>query len=267
VWLHWDPQTVKARGARAMMNLRMDFLMLVPGGHRIVLEVDGKHHYATGTLADPSVYAATMRGDRDLKLARYDVFRFGTADLDEERPAREMLRAFFRRSVPDLPCGLTIRCAHLPAAGGSGSADLAGNWVVFGREWWAGWWGGDRWDHDRCASLGTGHRRPVLHGAFTLGRPADLTPDDRTAEWILSKSPEIAFRLVESRPNRPGEAPPGTARVGFAVPDADAERRRLTGRLAELPEVRRRPGVIALLSCATRKETGSWSGRTCSTHR
>jgi len=95
VWLHWDPQTVKARGVNAMLNLRMDFLMLLPGGYRIVLEVDGKHHYATGYLADSSVYATTMRGDRDLKLARYDVFRFGAADLNEEKPAREMLHAFF----------------------------------------------------------------------------------------------------------------------------------------------------------------------------
>jgi len=95
VWLHWDPQTIKARGLKAMLNLRMDFLMLAPGGHRIVLEVDGKHHYATGTLADPSVYAATMRGDRELKLARYEVFRFGAADLEDEQSARDMLRAFF----------------------------------------------------------------------------------------------------------------------------------------------------------------------------
>jgi catechol 2,3-dioxygenase-like lactoylglutathione lyase family enzyme len=80
-----------------------------------------------------------------------------------------------------------------------------------------------------------------------LGRPADLTPDDRTAEWILNRRPEIAFRLVEARPGQPGEASPGTVRVGFGVPDADAERRRLTGSFAELPEVRYRPGVIALL--------------------
>jgi very-short-patch-repair endonuclease len=86
---------VKARGAMAMLNLRIDFLMLLPGGHRIVLEVDGRHHCATGRLADPSVYATTMRGDRDLKLARYDVFRFGAQELDEEQPAREMLHAFF----------------------------------------------------------------------------------------------------------------------------------------------------------------------------
>src|SRR5262249_20338682 len=77
-----------------------------------------------------------------------------------------------------------------------------------------------------------------------LGRPADLTPDDRTAEWILSKSPEIAFRLIEARP---GEAPRGTVRVGLGVAGVDAERVRLTGEIADLPEVRRRPGVIALL--------------------
>ncbi len=95
VWLHWDPQTLKERGARAMLNLRMDFLMLLPGGHRIVLEVDGRHHYATGTQANPSVYAETAHGDRELKLARYDVFRFGAAELSDEQSARPMLEAFF----------------------------------------------------------------------------------------------------------------------------------------------------------------------------
>jgi len=94
VLLHRDPQTIKERGARAMLDLRMDFLMLPPGGYRIVLEVDGKHHYATGTQADPDVYATTMRGDRGLKLARYDVFRFGAAELSDEQSARPMLQAF-----------------------------------------------------------------------------------------------------------------------------------------------------------------------------
>lgn len=80
-----------------------------------------------------------------------------------------------------------------------------------------------------------------------LGRRADVRPDDRTVEWILSKSPEIAFRLLEARPDKPDEARPGTVRVGLGVPDADAEHHRLVGQIAELPEVRRRPGVIALL--------------------
>jgi hypothetical protein len=95
VWLHGDPRTLKERGANAMLNLRMDFPLLPPGGHRIVLEVDGKHHYATGAQAAPAVYAATIRGDRELKLARYDVFRFGAAELSDEQSARPMLQPFF----------------------------------------------------------------------------------------------------------------------------------------------------------------------------
>jgi hypothetical protein len=69
--------------------------MLLPGGHRIVIEVDGKHHYATGDRADPAVYARTMRGDRELRFARYDVFRFGAAELDDDEHARQPLHAFF----------------------------------------------------------------------------------------------------------------------------------------------------------------------------
>lgn len=95
VWMAWDPQTVKVRGARALLNLRMDFLMLMPGGHRVVIEVDGIHHYASGKLADPSRYAETMRGDRALKLARCDVYRFGAAELQGRPQTREMLAMFF----------------------------------------------------------------------------------------------------------------------------------------------------------------------------
>jgi catechol 2,3-dioxygenase-like lactoylglutathione lyase family enzyme len=80
-----------------------------------------------------------------------------------------------------------------------------------------------------------------------LGRPADLAPDDRTAEWILHRDPEIALRLIESRSDRPDEASPGTVRVGIGVPDAAAERTRLLAHFPELPPVAVRPNVIALL--------------------
>ncbi len=80
-----------------------------------------------------------------------------------------------------------------------------------------------------------------------LGRPADLTPDDRTAEWILHRDPEIALRLIESRADRPDEPAPGTVRVGIGVPDANVERDRLLTELPDVPPVRTRPGVIALL--------------------
>ena len=72
VWLHWDPKTVRERGLEALLRFRMDFLLLLPHGQRVVLEVDGSHHYASpdGTRPDAARYADGVRGDRDLKLGR-----------------------------------------------------------------------------------------------------------------------------------------------------------------------------------------------------
>jgi hypothetical protein len=39
--VHWDPKTVRESGVRALQNLHMDFLMLLPGSKRVVLEVEG----------------------------------------------------------------------------------------------------------------------------------------------------------------------------------------------------------------------------------
>ena len=45
VYLHYDPAVVKAlRHRLPLPRQRMDFLLLLPGRQRIVLEVDGKHH-------------------------------------------------------------------------------------------------------------------------------------------------------------------------------------------------------------------------------
>lgn len=96
VWLHWDPQTVRERGKNALLRFRMDFLLLLSHGVRVVIEVDGKHHYADGTtgMADPARYAAMVSADRDLKLAGYEVFRFGAAELRSETSQNEV-HAFF----------------------------------------------------------------------------------------------------------------------------------------------------------------------------
>jgi very-short-patch-repair endonuclease len=74
----------------------MDFLLLLPRGRRVVLKVDGQHHYATGARPDPAVYAQTMRSDRELKLNDYDVFRFGAHELTTEQHARATAEEFFR---------------------------------------------------------------------------------------------------------------------------------------------------------------------------
>ncbi|SEK14917.1 hypothetical protein SAMN05444746_1165 [Variovorax sp. OK212] len=101
VWLHWDPKTVVSRGAAALLTHRMDFLMLLPGGARVVLEVDGAQHYADDLgRAAPKTYARMAKGDRELRLAGYEVYRFGGAELQGPEPsllAADFFRALFQR--------------------------------------------------------------------------------------------------------------------------------------------------------------------------
>jgi very-short-patch-repair endonuclease len=98
VWLHWDPRTVAERGADALLRHRMDFLLLMPSGVRVVVEVDGKHHYADAAgRADSSRYAAMAAADRELRLAGYEVFRFGTAELMDQAESQPLVKDFFER--------------------------------------------------------------------------------------------------------------------------------------------------------------------------
>ncbi|MBO4205576.1 hypothetical protein [Micromonospora echinofusca] len=104
VWRHWDPKTVKVRGKDALVQFRMDLLLLAPAGARIVLEVDGQTHYASERetkdgqrrwLPDGDEYARTAAASRDLTLAGYEVYRFGTQELQDKEQARPLVKAFF----------------------------------------------------------------------------------------------------------------------------------------------------------------------------
>jgi very-short-patch-repair endonuclease len=95
VWLHWDPRTVNERGRDALLRFRMDFLMLLPNGVRVVIEIDGKHHYASDDgRADINRYAKMVAADRELKLLGYQVFRFGAAELQDDS-AQKLVKEFF----------------------------------------------------------------------------------------------------------------------------------------------------------------------------
>ncbi|MFD5814819.1 hypothetical protein [Streptomyces sp. NPDC127038] len=106
VWLHWDHRTVKERGPEALLRSRMDFLLLLPHGQRVVLEVDGSQHYTRdrGRTPDPGKYADMVGADRDLKLRGYEVFRFGHSELKHLDAAEALLQQFlpdmFRRFKP-----------------------------------------------------------------------------------------------------------------------------------------------------------------------
>lgn len=95
VWLLWDPTTADRRGKDALLNQRMDFVMLLPRGRRAVLEIDGSSHYTENGRASAARYARTMRGDRKLRLAGYEVFRFGAAELDTPASAAATVADFF----------------------------------------------------------------------------------------------------------------------------------------------------------------------------
>jgi very-short-patch-repair endonuclease len=105
VYLHFDPATAAAlrqRGEeRRFLTQRMDFLLLLPHRVRVVLEVDGRQHYADGDAegakASPARYAQTVRGDRDLRLDGYEVYRFGGQELYTKELADATVEAFFVR--------------------------------------------------------------------------------------------------------------------------------------------------------------------------
>jgi len=96
VYLHFDPLTRKQRGGRhsVLARERMDFLLLLPNAVRIVLEVDGKQHYADGEEASPRLYSEMTAEDRRLRLRGYEVYRFDGFELSQPQAAAT-LRAFF----------------------------------------------------------------------------------------------------------------------------------------------------------------------------
>jgi very-short-patch-repair endonuclease len=100
VYLHYDPYVRRYPQERpgSVIRQRMDFLLLLPQRRRVVLEVDGRHHYASSNgQADPHKYATMVAEDRGLRLVGYEVFRFGGAELMHEEPAEALLEDFFTR--------------------------------------------------------------------------------------------------------------------------------------------------------------------------
>lgn len=98
VWLHYDPRSARQRGlAPVLFRQRMDFMLLLRHGHSIVLEIDGRQHYADeGGRANTRKYAAQVEEDRRIKLLGYEVFRFGGVEFQNGEDAAEMLHQFFR---------------------------------------------------------------------------------------------------------------------------------------------------------------------------
>jgi very-short-patch-repair endonuclease len=97
VYLHYDPAVVKTlRHRLPLPRQRMDFLLLLPGRQRIVLEVDGKHHFSENDHPSLKIYADMVSADRELRLAGYEVYRFGANELVSEG-AESRITDFFEK--------------------------------------------------------------------------------------------------------------------------------------------------------------------------
>jgi len=85
VYLHYDPYTRRERGdEKFLARQRMDFLLMLEQGTRVVIEIDGRHHYAVKDqgapdryIANAQLYAEMATEDRRLRLMGYEVYRFG----------------------------------------------------------------------------------------------------------------------------------------------------------------------------------------------
>lgn len=103
VYLHYDPVTLRELRARCEDRRfdvqRMDFLLLLPNGVRVVVEIDGQQHYSTGSgvaaKPSPAEYARTTRADRRLRLAGYEVYRFGGHELRDDEACAKVVDEFF----------------------------------------------------------------------------------------------------------------------------------------------------------------------------
>lgn len=82
VYLHYDPYTIKQLGGlNRLVRQRMDFLILFSAKDRVVIEVDGSQHFAENGEPSLRKYADMVEADRDLRLAGYEIYRFGSNEL------------------------------------------------------------------------------------------------------------------------------------------------------------------------------------------
>jgi hypothetical protein len=102
VYLHYDPYTaweLETMNGGELVRQRMDFLMLMSDRRRVVIEVDGQHHYANDPYTDqakpsPRLYAEMVAEDRRIRLAGYEVHRFGAYELMQDHAEHAVNRFF-----------------------------------------------------------------------------------------------------------------------------------------------------------------------------
>lgn len=109
VYMYYDPKTKSERALKIFEHQKMDFIMIISATQRVVIEVDGIHHYAEDSVApgtnfkhyaSTTRYAEMMKAHREMLLAGYDVYRFGGRELwineiNTEERILKMIMEFF----------------------------------------------------------------------------------------------------------------------------------------------------------------------------
>ncbi len=96
VYLHYDPRFHSERSEPVLVRQRRDFLMILRNAVRVIIEIDGIHHYAEKNGKASSVrYAKMVVEDRRIKNLGYEVYRFGGAEFLNLEHAYEAIIAFF----------------------------------------------------------------------------------------------------------------------------------------------------------------------------
>jgi very-short-patch-repair endonuclease len=103
VYLHYDPYSLKQlRGENRLYRQRMDFLILFSNSQRVIIEIDGVQHYSENNrdkenIASPKKYAEMLNEDRRLRLAGYEIFRFGGYEFNNKEKGWVLIKDFFEK--------------------------------------------------------------------------------------------------------------------------------------------------------------------------
>ena len=201
IYLHYDPYTRRQRGDEQVLSRqRMDFLMLLEHGVRIVIEVDGRHHYAVKDilLRDHRLRPGPLLVERQKHLPGVEQRHQG-AHRPRVAAEHQHLLAFAMDGLDG-----THGCQQ-PGVFHQGVLSIG-----------AGYRAAEAWAPPPVRRLGTGpHRRRRLRRPRVRGRPAGGRPCRRGLG--AEPRPRPLGRVHQPRaPTRPCDHRPSEAQLAAA---------------------------------------------------
>ena len=133
VYLHYDPYTLaQFRRGWTLVSATHGLPTLFSDAGRVVVEVDGSQHFAEDGKPSLARYADMVAADRDLRLAGYEVYRFGPTKppaTGRRNGSKHSSGAYFgsTRSFPE-PVRLSDHANRSELVDGFNSANGESHW-------------------------------------------------------------------------------------------------------------------------------------------